>query len=70
MPRYVEGEPRTQATLFPEQIEDYLDEDNFVRAVEAFVDALDLDRMGFQGMNPKATGRPAYHRSTMLKQTI
>jgi len=70
MPRYVEGEPRTQATLFPERIEDYIDEDNSVRAVEAFVDALDLDRMGFQGMSPKATGRPAYHPSTMLKLTI
>ena len=61
MPRFVEGEPRTQATLFPERIEDYIDADNPVRAIEAFVDALDLDQLGFHGMTPKATGRPAYH---------
>jgi len=70
MPRFVEGEPRTQATLFPERIEDYIDEDNPVRAIDAFVDALDLEQLGFQGMNPKATGRPAYHPSTMLKLYI
>jgi transposase len=70
MPRFVEGEPRTQATLFPERIEDYIDEDNPVRAIEAFVDALDLVQLGFHGMNPKATGRPAYHPSTMLKLYI
>ena len=70
MPRFVEGVPRTQATLFPERIEDFIDEDNPVRAIEAFVDALDLEQLGFQGMNPKATGRPAYHPSTMLKLYI
>ena len=70
MPRFVEGEPRTQATLFPERIEDYIDEDNSVRAIEAFVDALDLEQLGFQGMNPKETGRPAYHPSMMLKLYI
>ena len=70
MPRYIEGEPRKQSTLFPERIEDYIDEDNPVRAIEAFVDALDLDQLGFQGMNPKETGIPAYHPSTMLKLYI
>jgi transposase len=70
MTRFVEGVPRTQSTLFPERIEDYIDEDNPVRAIEAFVDALDLERLGFDGMNPKATGRPAYHPATMLKLYI
>jgi transposase len=70
MKRFVEGEPRTQSTLFPDRIEDYIDEDNPVRALEAFVDALELERLGFHGMNPKETGRPAYHPSTMLKLTI
>jgi transposase len=70
MPRFVEGVPRTQATLFPERIEDYIDEDNPVRAIEAFVDALDLEQLGFHGMNPRVTGRPAYHPSTMLKLYI
>jgi len=70
MKRFVEGEPRTQVTLFPDRIEDYIDEDNPVRAIEAFVDALDLQKLGFEGMNPKATGRPAYHPTTMLKLYI
>lgn len=70
MPRFIEGEPRTQSTLFPERIEDYIDADNPVRAIEAFVGALDLEQLGFQGMSPKTTGRPAYHPSTMLKLYI
>lgn len=70
MPRFVGAEPRTQATLFPERIEDYIDEENPVRVVEAFVDMLDLDEIGFLGMMPKQTGRPAYHPSSMLKLYI
>ncbi len=67
MSRFVEGIPRTQSTLFPERLEDYVDEENPVRAIEAFIDALDLEQLGFHGMNPKVTGRPAYHPATMLK---
>ena len=70
MTRFVEGEPRTQATLFPERIEDYIDEDNPVRFIDYFVDGLDLEQVGFHGMKPKATGRPAYHPATMLKLYI
>lgn len=70
MPRFVEADSRAQATLFPERIDDYIDEDNPVRAIEAFVDMLDLEGIGFQGMMPKMTGRPAYHPSTMLKLYI
>jgi transposase len=70
MPRFIEGEPRTQATLFPERIEDYIDEDNPVKALEAFVEMLDLEKLGFHGVNPKETGRPAYHPATMLKLYI
>ena len=70
MPRFIEGEPRTQATLFPERIEDYIDEENPVKALEAFVEMLDLEGLGFHGVNPKATGRPAYHPATMLKLYI
>jgi len=70
MPRFVVGESRAQATLFPERIEDYIDDDNSVRVIEAFVDALDLKQLGFHGIIPKVTGRPAYHPSTMLKLYI
>jgi len=47
MPRFVEGTPRTQSTLFSERREDYIDEENPVRAIDAFIDALNLDQMGF-----------------------
>lgn len=70
MSRFIEAEPRAQATLFPERLDDYIDEDNSVRAIEAFVDMLNLEGLGFQGMIPKITGRPAYHPSTMLKLYI
>jgi transposase len=67
MKRYVEGENRAQSTLFPESLEDYIAEDNPVRVVDVFVDELDLKQLGFDGAEPEATGRPAYHPGTMLK---
>ena len=48
MPRFIEGEDRTQASLFPERLDDYIAEDNPVRLVEAFVDGLDLKALGFK----------------------
>ena len=70
MTRFIQGEPRTQTTLLPERLEDYIRDDNPVRVIEAFVDELDIEALGFQGMIPKVTGRPAYHPSTMLKLYI
>jgi transposase len=67
MKRFVEGEDRSQSTLFPERLEDYISEDNPVRAIEAFVEELDLRTLGFDGVEPEVTGRPAYHPSTLLK---
>jgi transposase len=67
MPRFVEGEDRSQATLFPERIDDYIADDHPVRLVEAFVEGLDLKALGFAGVEPQVTGRPAYHPSTLLK---
>ena len=67
MKRYVEGEARSQTTLFPDTLDDYIAEDNPVRVVDAFVDELDLKKLGFDGMVPEATGRPAYHPATLLK---
>ena len=67
MKRYVEGEDRSQSTLFPESLDDYIAEDNPVRAIDVFVDELDLAKLGFDGMQPEATGRPAYHPSALLK---
>jgi transposase len=67
MKRFIEGEDRSQSTLFPERLEDYISEDNPVRAIEAFIEELDLGELGFDGTEPEATGRPAYHPSTLLK---
>ena len=70
MGRFVEGIDRGQATLFPECLEDWIDEDNPVRAIDAFVAKLDLPGEGFDGVAPEATGRPSYHPSVLLKLYI
>src|SRR6202021_2779287 len=70
MPGFVAGLDRGQATLLPECLEDWVDESNPVRAVDVFVDALELRDLGFDGVDPAATGRPAYHPSAMLKLYI
>ena len=57
MHRFIEGADRAQASLLPASLEDYVDADNSVRVIEAFVDALDLDALGF-AVIPAATGRP------------
>jgi transposase len=67
MKRFVQGEARSQMSMLPECLDDYVTEDNPVRVVEAFIDALDLEKLGFAGAVPHATGRPAYHPSVMLK---
>ena len=67
MKRFVSGESRSQATLFPELLDDFVSEDNPVRAIEAYVEALDLRQLGFKGVDPHATGRPAYHPAVLLK---
>ena len=67
MTRFVEGVDRRQTMLLPDQVDDYVTEENPVRAVDAFVDALDLAALGFEGVAPERTGRPAYHPATLLK---
>ena len=67
MGRFIKGADRTQVTLLPEAIDDYVSEDNPARVVDAFVDALDLAALGFDGVVPEETGRPSYHPATMLK---
>ncbi len=70
MKRFVEGVDRGQATLFPEYLEDWINGDSPVRAIDAFVDALDLTELGFEGVEPAETGRPSYHPSALLKLYI
>ena len=70
MRRFVEGVDREQSTLFPEYLEDWICEDNPVRAIDVFVDELELAELGFGGVDPEATGRPSYHPSALLKLYI
>ena len=70
MKRFIEGENRDQSVLFPERLDDYIGEDNPVRAIDVFVDELDLKSLGFDGMEPHETGRPSYHPATLLKLYI
>jgi transposase len=67
MKRFVEGVDRGQSTLFPECVDDWIDKDNPVRVIDVFVEELDLGALDFGGVDPKATGRPSYHPSILLK---
>ena len=70
MTRFVTGMDRQQTTLLPECLDDFIGESNPVRAVDVFVDALDLRNLGFVSVDPAETGRPAYHPAPMLKLYI
>jgi transposase len=70
MRRFVEGTDRGQSTLFPECLEDWVGEDNPVRAIDVFVDHLDLAELSFDGVEPETTGRPSYHPAVLLKLYI
>src|SRR3974390_1238843 len=70
MGRFVEGSDRSQVTLFPECLEDWIGGDNPVRVIDVFVEELDLGEIGFSGVDPEVTGRPSYHPSVLLKLYI
>ena len=67
MSRFIEGADRNQVTLFPDRLEDWIEEDNPVRVVDAFIDGLDLPELGFERAEPAETGRPGYHPEVLLK---
>lgn len=67
MKRFIEGVDRDQATLLPECLEDWVEEDNPVRVIDVFIDELDLRVLGFDSVVPKVTGRPSYHPTVLLK---
>ena len=70
MKRFKEGVDRSQTTLFPERLEDWIDEDNPVRVIDVFVEGLDLFDLGFERVMPKDTGAPSYHPGDLLKLYI
>src|SRR6202158_3088104 len=67
MSGFIDEADRNQGTLLPERVEEYVSDENPVRVIDAFVGELDLAKLGFEGMEPKPTGRPGYHPSTLLK---
>jgi transposase len=67
MKRFIPAESRTQTTLLPECLDDYISDDNPVRVVDVFVEELNLVKLGFESATASATGRPAYHPATLLK---
>ena len=66
MSGFIEGENRYQSTLFPERIDDYVDEDSIARVIDVFIDRLDISGLGFKA-EAAETGRPGFHPRTMLK---
>lgn len=70
MSSHIQGQGRSQVTLFPEVLDDFVSEDNPIRVIDAFVDHLDLHSLGFQRVEAKLTGRPGYHPATFLKLYI
>jgi transposase len=70
MKRFITGADRGQTAFLPECLDDFAGENNPVRAIDAFVEALDLAGLGFDGVKPAGTGRPAYHPAVLLKLYI
>jgi len=64
---HIQGTDRDQMTLFPEALDDYIAQENPVRFIDAFIDSLDLQDLGFTHAVPAETGRPPYHPATLLK---
>jgi transposase len=67
MAGFIQGIDRGQATMLPECLDDWVDESNSVRVVDAFIDALKLRDLGFATADPADTGRPGYHPAVLLK---
>ncbi|MCP4314703.1 MAG: transposase [Hyphomicrobiales bacterium] len=66
MTRFIEDADRLQVALLPESLDDHVDGDNPARAIDAFVEMLDLSALGFDTV-PEVTGRPGYHPGVMLR---
>ena len=70
MAHHILGQLRTQTTLFPEALDDFVTEDNPVRVVDVFVEGLDLETLGFERVIATGKGRPGYHPAILLKPYI
>lgn len=68
--KYIQGSDRNQLSILPDCIEDYIDENNPVRVIDAFVNSLDMNLLGFLRAKPNQTGRPSYDPRDLLKLYI
>lgn len=64
---FVQGVHRDQVVMFPESLDEYIAVDNPVRFIDAFVDDLDLEALGFRRAVPKEKGRPPFNPGDLLK---
>lgn len=64
---FIQGEVRTQATLFPVTLDELIPQDHVCRVMDAFVDGLDMVGLGFERAEPGETGRPGYDPRDLLK---
>ena len=64
---FISGEERNQITLMPDSVEDYVDDNNSVRVIEAYINSLNLMDLGFAKPQPNDTGRPMYNPKDLLK---
>ena len=69
MKRFVQGMDRGQSTLSSECLDDRISDENPVAVIDAIVDALDLTELGFDGIEPAATGRLSTHTILMRIQS-
>jgi transposase len=64
---FIQGEGRTQGTLFPVILDELIPQDHVCRVIDAFADRLDMAGLGFERADPADTGRPGYDRRDLLK---
>lgn len=67
---HISGDDLSQLLLLPESVDDYVGQDNVVRFIDAFVDALDMQAAGFGRVQPKPTGRPGYDTADLPKCSV
>jgi transposase len=67
---HIQGANRHEEIEFPQRLDDYIAADNPVRFIDAFVDELDLEALGFRHVVAAATGRPSYQPGDLLKLYI
>ncbi len=67
---HIAGPDRSQTLLLPDSLDGYVDAENLVRFIDAFVGGLDVAAAGFVRVTPKQTGRPGYDPKDLLKLYI